>query len=82
MSSMARGGDWKMMLVAWVLAVVESAKDGGRSLDHNAVAAAVVGARGVVAVARAGNMLPSYPDALPEGSDRLHFPGAREQKFG
>ncbi len=50
----------------------------------NTVAAAVVGTRGVVAmaVAGAGKKLPSYPDALPKGSDRLHFLGAWEQKFG
>ncbi len=47
----------------------------------NTVDTAVVGARGVVAVAGAGKVLPNYPDALPEGSDRLHFPGAREQKI-
>jgi hypothetical protein len=64
-----------MTPLARVSAVVESAKDGS-SLDGNASGCA----RGVVA--GKGKKLPGYPDALPEGSDRLHFPGAREQKFG
>ena len=68
-----------MTLAARVSAVVNSAKGVGRSLDDETMATAGC-ARGVVAAVK--KSLPGYPDALPEGVDRLHFLGAWEQKLG